>query len=193
MTGHAIHAGIWRPIMRFALLALLLLPFSAVARNWNVDMAHSTLTFKCSYQNGPFEGVFHKFEPKISYDEGDLAHSKFDVTVNLSSVDTQSSERDQTLLTPDFFDTAKYPQAHFIATDFMRNGNGGVDAKGTLTIRGISKPVTLHVNFAVTNGKTMLNVSTVLNRLDFGLGTDSDWADIARNVDVRGHLVLIPK
>jgi len=179
--------------MRFALLALLLLPFGAFARDWNVDMAHSSLTFKCSYQNGPFSGEFHKFDPKISYDEGDLAHSKFDVTVNLSSVDTQSSERDQTLLTPDFFDTAKYPQAHFIATDFTRNPNGGVDARGKLTIHGISKPVTLHVNFAVNNGQTTLDVSTVLNRLDSGLGTDSDWADIARNVEVHGHLVLTPK
>lgn len=179
--------------MRLVLLALLLMPLSAIARDWNVDMAHSTLGFKCSYQNGPFSGLFHKFEAKISYDEGDLAHSKFDVTVNLASVDTQSSERDQTLLTPDFFDTAKYPQAHFVTTSFQRNPNGGVDAKGTLTIRGQTKPVTLHVNFAVKNGQTTLDVDTVLNRLDFNLGASSDWADIARDVSVHGHLVLTPK
>jgi len=176
--------------MRFVALVMLLLPLNVFARDWNVDMAHSALTFKCSYQNGPFTGVFHKFDPKISYDESDLAHSKFDVTVNLSSVDTQSSERDQTLLTPDFFDTAKYPTAHFVATEFKRNADGGVDANGTLTIRGITKPVTLHVKFAVVDGKTTLDVDTVLSRLDFGLGTSSDWADIARKVDVHGHLVL---
>ncbi len=179
--------------MRFALLALLLLPFGAIARDWNVDMAHSSLTFKCSYQNGPFEGVFQKFNPKISYDESDLAHSKFDVTVDLASVDTQSGERDATLRTPDFFDTSKYPQAHFVTTEFQRNPNGGVDAKGNLTIRGITKPVTLHVTFAVRNGQTILDVDTVLNRLDFGLGTDSDWADIAKDVSVHGHLVLTPQ
>lgn len=179
--------------MRLALLALLLLPLSAFARDWNVDMAHSSLSFKCSYQNGPFEGVFHKFEPKISYDEGDLAHSKFDVTIDLASVDTQSGERDETLRTPDFFDTAKFPQAHFVTTSFARNPKGGVDAKGSLTIRGITKPVTLHVTFAVKNGQTTLDVDTVLNRLDFNLGNSSDWADIAKDVSVHGHLVLTAK
>ncbi|HSN00737.1 MAG TPA: YceI family protein, partial [Rudaea sp.] len=103
------------------------------------------------------------------------------------------SERDQTLSTADFFDTAKFPQAHFVTSAFNRSADGGVTALGTLTIRDQSKPVTLKVKFAATGGATTLDVATTLNRMDFGLGTSDDWADISRDINVHGHLVLTPK
>ena len=179
--------------MRKLMLLLALLPSCALARDWNVDMAKSTLTFKDSYQGGPFEGIFRKWTAAIAYDETDLAHARFDVTVQLASVDTQSSERDQTLATPDFFDTSKFPQAHFVSSAFNRGADGGVIALGTLTLRGVDKPVTLKVKFAATGGATTLDVDATLNRLDFGLGTSHDWADIGRDVAVHGHLVLVPE
>ncbi len=184
--------------MRPILLLLLLLPLTlissnATARDWQVDAAKSTLTFKGTYQNGPFEGKFGKFNALISYEAADLAQAKFDVTVDMASVDTQSSERDQTLATGDFFDTAKYPQAHFVTSEFKRDADGNVTAAGTLTIRDRFSPVTLKVKFAATDGVTTLDVDTVLNRLDLGLGSSSDWADIGRDVSVHGHLVLTAK
>lgn len=179
--------------MRILMLLLALLPSCAFARVWNVDMGKSSLTFKDSYQGGPFEGRFGKWTASIAYDENDLAHAKFDVTVQLASADTQSSERDQTLATADFFDSAKFPQAHFVATNFERGTDGAVLAHGTLTLRGVDKPVTLKVKFAVSGGATTLDVDTTLNRLDFGLGSSSDWADVGRNVTVHGHLVLTTK
>ncbi|MDE2256755.1 MAG: YceI family protein [Xanthomonadaceae bacterium] len=179
--------------MRAFMLFLLLLPAAAFARDWNVDMAKSGLGFDGTYQGGAFAGKFGKWNAAIAYDETDLAHAKFDVTVQLSSVDTGSGERDQTLATADFFDTTKFPQAHFVATDFVRGADGGVVARGTLTIRDIAKPVTLKVKFAVSGGATTLDVSTMLNRKDFGLGTSSDWDDIGTQVNVHAHLVLTPK
>jgi polyisoprenoid-binding protein YceI len=179
--------------MRRWILLLALLPLCAFARDWNVDMAKSGLGFDGTYQGGAFAGKFAKFSGQIAYDETDLAHSKFDVTVQLASVDTGSGERDQTLATADFFDTAKFPQAHFVTNAFNRGADGGVIALGTLTIRDQSKPVALKVKFAATGGATTLDVSTTLNRLDFGLGTSGDWADISRDINVHGHLVLTPK
>jgi polyisoprenoid-binding protein YceI len=175
------------------LLALGAISLPAYARDWQVDAAHSTLTFRGTYQNGPFEGRFARFEAAIRYDEADLAQAKFDVTVDVGSVDTQSSERDDTLRTADFFDTARFPQARFVTSEFTRTADGGVEAKGSLTIRDRTRPVTLKVKFAVSGGATTLDVDTVLNRLDFGLGAGSDWADIGRDVRVHGHLVLLPK
>ena len=179
--------------MRKLILLLALLPVAAFARDWNVDMAKSGLGFDGTYQGGAFAGKFGKWTAAIGYDETDLAHAKFDVTVQLASVDTGSGERDQTLATPDFFDTAKFPQAHFVATSFNRGADGGVTALGTLTIRDQSKPVTLKVKFAVSGGLTTLDVSATLNRLDFGLGSSGDWDDIGRDINVHGHLVLTPK
>ncbi|MBS0570874.1 MAG: YceI family protein, partial [Proteobacteria bacterium] len=123
----------------------------------------------------------------------DLAKASFDVTVDLASVDTGSGERDQTLSTSDFFDTAKFPQAHFVTIGFDRGADGDVVASGTLTLRGQNKPVSLKVKFAATGGATTLDVNTSLNRLDWGLGSSDDWVDIGKQIAVHAHLVLTPK
>jgi polyisoprenoid-binding protein YceI len=169
---------------------LLILPLAAQARDWQVDPAQSTLTFKGTYQSEAFEGKFKKFDAAISYDEADLAKSKFDVKVDVASVDTTSSERDDSLKGSDFFDPKKFPQAHFVTTAFAKAADGSVTAQGTLTIRDQTKPVTLKVKFVPNGDKATLDVDTTLKRLDFGLGTGKDWADIGADVPVHGHLVL---
>jgi polyisoprenoid-binding protein YceI len=173
-------------------LALLLLPAAAFARDWSVDAAKSTLTFKESYQGQSFDGTFKKFDATIAYDAANLATAKFDVTVDLTSVDTGSGERDESLATGDFFDTAKTPKAHFVTESFAKNGDA-VEAKGQLTIRNQTKPVTLKVKFTENGATATLDVDTTLKRADFSLGNGSDWADIGAEVPVRGHLVLSGK
>jgi len=179
--------------MRKFVLFLMLLPAVCSARDWQVDAAKSSLTFTGTYQGSAFTGKFGKFDAAIRYDEADLANAKFDVKVDVTSVDTQSSERDDTLRTADFFDVAKFPQARFVTTGFERGADGTVTAKGTLTIREQSKPVGLKVQFAASAQGTTLDVETTLNRLNFGLGSSDDWADIGKDVGVHGHLVLTPK
>ena len=176
--------------MHKVILFLLLLPAVCGARDWQVDSTKSSLTFTGKYQGAAFTGKFGKFEAAIRYDEADLANAKFDVKIDLASVDTQSGERDDTLRTADFFDTAKFPQAHFASTVFERSADGSVSATGTLTIRDHSKPVVLKVQFAASAQGTTLEVETTLNRLDFGLGSSNDWADIGKDVGVHGHLLL---
>jgi polyisoprenoid-binding protein YceI len=177
---------------RFLISLVLTLPLTAFARDWQVDAAKSTLTFKGTYQNEGFDGKFKKFESTISYDAADLTKSKFDVTVDLASVDTGSGERDDTLATADFFDTSKTPKAHFVTESFAKNGDA-VEAKGNLTIRNKTKPVTLTVKFAESGNAATLDVDTTLKRADFDLGNGGDWADIGADVPVHGHLVLTGK
>lgn len=179
--------------MHKLILLLALLPAVAFAHDWNVDMAKSGLGFDGMYQGGPFAGKFGKFDAAIAFDESDLSKDKFDVTVQLASVDTGSGERDQTLATSDFFDVAKFPQAHFITQSFGKGDDGGLVAHGTLTIRDQTKPVTLKVKFTAAGKTATLDVATTLNRMDFGLGSSGDWADIGRDVAVHGRLVLTPK
>ena len=179
--------------MRLMLLCLLVLPACALARDWQVDMANSSLTFADTYQNGPFTGKFARFDATIAFDPADLSKNKFDVTVDMTSVDTQSSERDDTLRTAEFFDTTKFSHAHFITQSFGAGRDGGLVANGLLTIRDQTKPVTLKVTFAGDEKSATLDVDTTLNRLDFGLGASNDWIDIGRDVTVHGHLVLTAK
>jgi polyisoprenoid-binding protein YceI len=177
---------------RFLITLALLLPAAAFARDWQVDAAKSTLTFKGTYQKEAFDGKFKKFDATIAYDAADPAKAKFDVTVDLASVDTGSSERDDSLATADFFDTSKTPKAHFVTESFAKNGDV-VEAKGNLTIRNKTKPVTLSVKFAESGNTATLDVDTTLKRADFDLGNGGDWADIGPDVPVHGHLVLTAK
>ncbi len=177
---------------RILISLAMLLPLVAFARDWQVDAAKSTLTFKGTYQNEGFDGKFKKFAATIAYDAADPAKSKFDVTIELTSADTGSSERDDTLATADFFDTSKTPNAHFVTDSFTKNGDA-VEAKGNLTIRNKTKPITLKVSFAENGNAATLDVDTTLKRADFDLGNGGDWADIGAEVPVHGHLVLTAK
>jgi polyisoprenoid-binding protein YceI len=177
---------------RFLIALVLLLPLAALARDWQVDAAKSTLTFKGTYEKEGFDGRFKRFDATIAYDAADLAKAKFDVTVDLASVDTGSSERDDTLTTADFFDTSKTPTAHFVTESFAKNGDA-VEAKGKLTIRNKTQPVTLTVKFAENGNAATLDVDTTLKRADFDLGNGADWADIGAEVPVHAHLMLSAK
>ncbi|MEO7064599.1 MAG: YceI family protein [Dokdonella sp.] len=180
-------------MLRMLIVSFLLLPAVAIAHDWQVDAAKSTLTFKGSYQGDAFNGKFKKFDATIAYDAADLATSKFDVSIDLASADTASSERDDTLKGSDFFDTGKFPKARFVTQSFAKAADGRVTASGTLTIRDQTKPVTLKMSFAASGSAATLDVDTVLKRADFGLGSGSDWAEVSADIPVHGHLVLTAK
>jgi polyisoprenoid-binding protein YceI len=164
----------------------------SLAATWQVDAAPSTLKFTNSYQNVQYTGQFKRFTAKIDYDPANLAHAKFDVSVDITSLDTRNAERDHAALGADFFDTAEFPKAHFVTNAFHKGADGKVVADGTLTLRGVSKPVELQVQFAPRGNAATLDVTARLMRLDFGIGT-GQWADqslIGDGVTVHGHLVL---
>ena len=171
-------------------LALVAAP--ALAQTWQVDAAHSSLSFTNTYQSVAYTGQFHRFTAKVDYDPADLAHAKFDVDVDIASLDTQNGERDHTALGADFFDAQKFPKAHFVTTSFRKAADGKVVADGTLTLRGISKPVTLAVLFKPNGNSATLDVTAQVKRLDFGIGA-GQWADpsmIGDGVAVHGRLQL---
>ena len=180
-------------MLRILTLAFLLLPAAASARDWAVDASKSTLGFKGSYQGETFDGTFRKFDAIIAYDAADPTTGKFDVTVDLASADTASAERDDSLKGSDFFAVSKFPKAHFVTESFAKAADGRVTARGKLTIRDQTKPVTLEVTFAETGNTATLDVATVLKRADFGLGAGSDWSDVGADVSVHGHLALTAK
>ena len=178
--------------MRLLVFAYVLLafPLAAFARDWKVDPAKSSITFKGSYQGEAFEGRFKHFDATIAWDAANPSKSKFDVKVDPASADTGSSERDETLRGGDFFAVAKFPEARFVTQSFSKAADGSVEAKGTLAIRDQTRPVTLKVHFVESGDTATLDVDTTLRRADFGLGNGSDWADVGADVPVHGHLSL---
>lgn len=152
----------------------------------------STLGFTATYQGEAFEGRFDKFTSAVRFDPADLAKSRFDVRIELTSTDTDNEERDHLLAGEEFFDTGKAAQAHYVAEKFRALGGDRYVAEGTLTLRGISKPVALE--FSWTPGaEPVLDGKAKLSRLAFGVGT-GDWADtgmLPDEVVVTTRLVLV--
>jgi len=168
-------------------------PLAAHAGTWHADGKSSTLGFSGVSQGDAFNGRFKTFDATIAFDPAQLATSRFDVKITLASADTANSERDDSLRGADFFDTAHTPVANYVATKFRSLGGNRYAADGTLTLRGISKPVTL--TFAWAAGATPALVGdAVVNRLDFKVG-GGQWADtgqIANAVKVHASLKLLP-
>lgn len=180
---------------RLAILLLsLALPLAATAADYAVQPAASTLGFSGTFQGEAFQGKFKQWHATIRYDAADLASSRFDVEVTLASVDTGDSDRDTALPGSDFFDAAKFPKAHFVTTGFRQDG-AKVIADGNLTLRGVTRPVSLDVAFKPQGDGATLDVAGTVKRLDFGVG-GGDYADtsvIGADVKVAAHLQLAPK
>lgn len=176
------------------LLGALALPALAGATDYAMQKAGSKLAFSGSFQGAGFDGHFETFDAAIRYDPAHLDQSRFDVTVDLASAKTGDSDRDSALPGSDFFDVARFPKAHFVTTAFHQDG-GKVIADGNLTLHGVTKPVSLTVNFTPTAAGATLDVAGTLQRLAFGVG-GGDYADtsvIADDVKVTAHLQLTAK
>lgn len=176
-----------------ALAIACCLPLSAHAGAWHADAKNSTLTFSGIYQGDAFDGRFKTFDATIDFDPAQLASSRFDVKITLASADTANSERDESLRGADFFDAAHMPIATYTCTKFRSLGGNRYAADGTLTLRGIAKPVTL--SFAWAGGVTPALVGdAAVNRLDFNVG-GGQWADtsmVGNAVKVHTALKLSP-
>lgn len=175
------------------LLAALLLAASPVFAADYVQAPGSALTFASTYQGEVFSGRFPGFVTKFSFDPAQLATAKLDVTIPLATASTGNSDYDGEMRGSSFFNSAKFPQARYTATKFRALGGNKFAADGTLSLRGVSKPVTL--NFTWTAGaKPVLAGKATVKRLDFGVG-EGDWADtelIPNDIAVSTKVIFAP-
>ncbi len=179
------------PALFAALTLSALFATAAHATAWRV-LPGSTLGFAGSFQGEGFSGRFKRFSAAIAWDPAQPAACHFDVRVDLASADTGNSQRDELLPGADFFDVAKFPQAHFVASGCKAMAGGALTASGTLSLRGISRPVALTLHFAPQGKDVVLTVNASLDRLAFGVG-GGQWADpstIGRAVTVNARLLL---
>ncbi len=176
------------------LLTFLFLIFASLtnAADYKNDAA-STLSFEWNYEGDGYVGRFQKFDAMIQFDPESLDISKFDVTIDLTSVSSDSDESDDVLKSEDFFSTDVTPNARYEATTFKALGDNKFVAEGTLTLRGISTPVPL--NFTWTPGaKPTLTGTATIMRLAFNVGS-KDWSDteaLPDEVKVSTTLTLSP-
>jgi len=184
-------------IRRFAVLAAIfaLAPTLALAAppTWIVDKAASHLTFSSSVSGQAFTGGFRAWDAAIHFDPKDLAHSDVAASIDIASAATGNGDRDTELPGQDWFWTSHFPRASFVAHGFQPAGPGRYLAAGTLTIRGVAKPLTLPFTLAITGTSAKMSAQVALNRLAFGVGqgewqaTDTVPAGVTVHIDLAAH------
>ncbi len=145
-----------------------------IAGTWKLDLAHSDISFSVRHLAiSKVRGTFEKFDVTIVTAE-DPAESTIEATVDVASVNTNQSDRDNHLRTSDFFLVDEYPTMTFRSTKITYSGDD-FTVEGDLTLRGVTKPVVLEgeLGGVVTDGygqtKAGATASTKINRHDFGV------------------------
>ena len=142
-----------------------------------VDPSHSKIQFKVKHlMISNVLGSFKEFEGKASMVENDLSSTAVSFSINTASIDTEAADRDAHLKSPDFFDVENYPKIDFEGKGMTQKDEDNYELKGNLTIKGISKPVVLSVEFGGLmtdpwgNKKAGFSVTGEINRKDWGMG-----------------------
>jgi polyisoprenoid-binding protein YceI len=147
----------------------------ADAAEWKLDSSHTRIGFTVPHLViSSVEGRFKGATAKINLDDADLTKSEVSVEIDAASVDTDEAKRDEHLKGPDFFDAKKFPKLTFKSTKVTKNG-AGYKLTGNLTIRDVTKPVTLEGTVSAPvktpwgNQVRAAKLSGKIKRTDFGL------------------------
>jgi polyisoprenoid-binding protein YceI len=141
---------------------------------WTVDKTASSIRFTSSFNGAAFTGSFSRWSADIRFDPANLAASSVTATIDTASAASGDADRDQALPTDAFLAAAKFPRATYAAHAFKALGGGRYEAIGELTLRGVTKPLTLPFTLTIAGGQARMNATMALNRLAFGVGQD-EW------------------
>lgn len=149
-----------------------------VKAKWVVDPTHSEVHFKVKHLViSTVTGTFKVFGGELITENDDFENAEINFSLDATSVDTNQEQRDEHLRGTDFFNAAQYPQITFKSTSFRKNGDD-YELLGDLTIKDITKPVKLEVEFGGSatdfygNEKAGFEIKGKINRKDFGLTWD---------------------
>jgi polyisoprenoid-binding protein YceI len=157
-----------------AVLSSLLVQ-SAMAASYTVDKDHSSINFTVKHLGiSNVKGHFKDYDGKINFDAKNPKADSATLTIKTASISTESDKRDEHLQSPDFFDTAKFPEMSFKTTKITKSGSK-YNVEGLLTLHGVEKPVTLNAEFGGMtkdpwgNNRVAFTASGKIDRTQFGL------------------------
>lgn len=143
---------------------------------WKIDQTHSEVNFKVKHLVvSTVTGHFSKFDATIETSKEDFSDAKITFEADVNSINTKNEQRDAHLKSADFFDAQNHPKMNFVSKSIKKLSDNEMQVVGELTIRGITREITLNVNYNGTvagfGGKEVagFEVRGKLNRFDFGL------------------------
>jgi polyisoprenoid-binding protein YceI len=162
--------------MKTLALALLAVAGSAIAQTtYTIDGSHSSAQFSVRHMMiSNVKGEFSSVSGTIAYDPTNPSASKIDAVIDVNSISTRDAKRDAHLKSADFFDTAKFPTLTFKSKQVRKSGSK-LQAKGDLTMHGVTREVVLDIDAAPEardpwgNLRIGATATTKLNRKDWGL------------------------
>ncbi len=144
-------------------------------KTYKIDASHSEATFQVRHLITKVRGRFAEFDGAITFAADAPASSSVEFTIQTKSVDTSQAQRDEHLRSADFFDVEKFPLLTFKSTAVAARGDSQFDVTGELTIRDVTKTITLPVAYLGEakdpwgNAKVAFETEITLNRKDYGL------------------------
>jgi polyisoprenoid-binding protein YceI len=172
------------------------------ATKWVLDPTHSELVFKVKHlMITNVNGAFRSFSAEIGGE--DFTTSLITATIDAASIFTNEDARDGHLKSPDFFDTENFKEITFAGTSFKKLSGDDYKLTGNLTIKGITKEVTLDVEFGGIgkdpwgNEKAGFSLSGKINRKDWGLNwnaaLEAGGVLVSEEVKVGGEFQFVKK
>ena len=162
---------------KIILAAALTVSSFAFASSWDIDSAHAAANFAVKHLAiSTVNGTLGAVTGKVELDDKDVTKSKIEATVDVKGINTKEPKRDDHLRSKDFFEVEKFPNITFKSTKIEKGEGNKLKVTGDLTIKGVTKPVTLdgeltpEVANPFSKAKTRgFSGTTSINRKDFGL------------------------
>lgn len=147
-----------------------------MSTTWKIDPVHSDIQFKIKHMMvSTVTGAFKDFDAEMHSDGNSLENAKINFSAKIDSIDTRNDHRDGHLKSDDFFNAEKFPEMTFKSTSFTKNNDSEFTLTGHLTIRDITKEVSLNTELIGIGddmeGKTRagFELNGKINRKEFGL------------------------
>lgn len=173
---------------RYALALLFAAAQLTAAETYKIDSQHSQIAFSVRQFLGTARGEFHQFGGTISVDSEHPQRSSVGATIQVASIDTKIRKRDDHLLSAEFFDAKRFPTVTFRSRGATRTASDEGNIAGELTMKGVTRPLTLHVKLLTppSGGQLpprtrWLVTSEAIRRADFGL-TFSNTAEAVSGI-----------
>lgn len=169
---------------------------------WIIDKDHSEIRFKAKHlMITTVTGEFGEYDATVENAGDDFTSADISFTAKVATINTRNQQRDDHLKSDDFFNAEKYPNLSFKASGMTKVSDSTYKVEGEMTIRDVTKPVTLDVEFSGTandpwgNNKAGFGFTTTINRKDFGLkfhvvNAAGDLL-VSDNIKIEGELQLL--
>lgn len=190
--------NILKATMAISLLILTTMNTKAQNTQWEIDPAHSNISFSISHFTiATVKGTFDSFKGTLKSDEDNFDNAQLSVVIEANSINTNQDARDKHLRSDDFLGVEKKPKITFESTLFEKEGENKYKVHGIFTMNGVAKNLTLtatykgsfeHPQFKKTIG--VFEIQADIPRLDFKVGQDYPNAVLGETVKLNSTVEL---